>query len=86
LRRIDLLGSFTLVGAIATFLLAVSFLTTEELPWTHPLVLGLMTSGVVFAALFVFAEKYWASYPVLPLPLLVQRTPLSISLANLFST
>jgi hypothetical protein len=85
LRRIDLLGSITLVGSIALFLLAVSFRTTEELPWAHPTVVGLLFSAAVFAILFVLVEKRWASHPVLPIALLIQRTPLSVSSASFFS-
>ncbi|OJA20884.1 hypothetical protein AZE42_00884 [Rhizopogon vesiculosus] len=82
LRRIDFLGSFTLVGAVAGLLLGFSLKTTEELPWSHPLIWGLFCGSAVFWAAFIFVEAHWAPYPVMPLRLITQRTPLAVSLAN----
>ncbi|KAG1874610.1 vacuolar amino acid permease [Suillus subalutaceus] len=82
LQRIDFMGSFTLVGAVAGLLLGFSLKTTEELPWSHPLILGLFCTSAVFWVCFILVEAYWAPYPVMPLRLITQRTPLAISLAN----
>lgn len=86
LRRIDLLGSLTLVGTVGSLLLGVSLKTTEELPWSHPTIYGLFVASVVFAAFFVFAETRWAPYPVMPLRLMKQRTPLAVAMSNLFGS
>jgi len=82
LRRIDFLGSFTLVGAVAGLLLGFSLKTTEELPWSHPLIWGLFCGSAVFWVAFILVEAHWAPYPVMPLRLITQRTPLAVSLAN----
>ncbi len=86
LRRIDFLGSLTLVTAVGTPLLAFNLKTSEEMPWSDPLICGLLASGVVSTILFVLVEKYFASYPVMPVRLIVQRTPLAVSIANLFGS
>lgn len=86
LQRIDFMGSFTLVGAVAGLLLGFSLKTTEELPWSHPLILGLFCTSAVFWFFFILVEAYWAPYPVMPLRLITQRTPLAISLANFLAS
>ncbi|KIJ20547.1 Drug:H+ antiporter-2 family protein, partial [Paxillus involutus ATCC 200175] len=86
LRRIDFLGSFTLVVAVAGMLLGFSLKTTEELPWSHPLIWALFFLSAVFWVGFVYVEARWAPYPVMPLRLITQRTPLAVSLANLMGS
>ncbi|KAF8165158.1 vacuolar amino acid permease [Crassisporium funariophilum] len=86
LRRIDYLGSLTLVGTVGCLLLGFSLKSTEEMEWTDPLILGLFVASVVFGFLFVLVEKYWAPYPVMPLRLITQRTPLAVSIANLLTS
>ncbi|KAG2077592.1 vacuolar amino acid permease [Suillus decipiens] len=86
LQRIDFMGSFTLVGAVAGLLLGFSLKTTEELPWSHPLICGLFCTSVVFSVVFILVEAYWAPYPVMPLRLITQRTPLAVSLANFLAS
>ncbi|TFK29297.1 vacuolar amino acid permease [Coprinopsis marcescibilis] len=86
IRRIDYLGSLTLVGAVACLLLGVSLKTTEELPWTSPTIVALLFASATSAVAFVLVEKYWAPFPVMPMRLIAQRTPLVISLANLLAS
>lgn len=86
LRRIDFLGSFMLVGAVAGMLLGFSLKTTEELPWSHPLIWGLFCSSAFFWAGFILVEAHWTPYPVMPLRLITQRTPLAVSIANLLGS
>ena len=86
LRRIDYLGSLTLVGAVGCLLLGFSLKSTEEMPWTDPAILGLLISSAIFGLLFVLTEKYWAPFPVMPLRLVTQRTPLAVSLSNLLTS
>lgn len=86
LRRIDVIGSLSLVSAVGCFLLALDLKGTEEIPWSHPLIYGLLTSSVISCILFFLAEKYWAPFPVMPLRLVSQRTPLAVSFANLFAS
>ncbi|KAJ7068112.1 MFS general substrate transporter [Mycena amicta] len=86
LRRIDVLGSLTLVGFVGCLLLAFSLKSTEELPWSHPLIYGLFTASMISGVSFVLVEKYWAFSPVMPLHLLTQRTPFAVSISNLFAS
>ncbi|KDQ64740.1 hypothetical protein JAAARDRAFT_202035 [Jaapia argillacea MUCL 33604] len=86
LKRIDFLGSLTLVGTVACLLLGLSLKSTEELPWSHPLIWGLLVASVVWGVLFIFVERYISPYPVMPLRLITQRTPLAVSLSNFFAS
>ncbi|KAJ3485362.1 hypothetical protein NLI96_g5024 [Meripilus lineatus] len=86
LRRIDFLGSLTLVGAVGCLLLGLSLKSTEELPWSHIAVWGLLVASVVSGVLFILVESYWAPYPVMPMRLVTQRTPLAVSLSNFFGS
>ncbi|CAA7259524.1 unnamed protein product [Cyclocybe aegerita] len=83
LRRIDFLGSITLVGAVGCLLLGLSLKSTEDMLWTHPLIIALLLASAFFLAFFILVEKYWALYPAMPLRLVTQRTPLAVSLSNL---
>ncbi|KAF5369889.1 hypothetical protein D9758_001219 [Tetrapyrgos nigripes] len=86
LRRIDFLGSITLVGTVGCLLLGFSLKTTEELPWSHPFICSLFIASLLFGVAFLLVEKSWASHPVMPLRLITQRTPLAVSMSNLFGS
>ena len=84
LRRIDFFGSSSLVGTVGTLLLGFSLKSAEELPWSHPLIWGLFVASVVFGIAFVYVETHVAPYPVMPMRLITRRTPLFVSLSNLY--
>jgi hypothetical protein len=86
LKRIDFLGSLTLVLTVGSLLLGLSLKSTEELPWSHPLIWGLISSSGIWAVIFAIVEIKVAAYPVMPIRLIKQRTPLAVSLANFFSS
>jgi hypothetical protein len=86
LRRIDFLGSLTLVLTVGSLLLGLSLKSTEELPWSHPLIWGLISASGLWGIIFVLVESRVAAYPVMPIRLIKQRTPLAISFANLFAS
>jgi len=86
LRRIDFFGSTTLVLTVGCALLGFSLKSSEELPWSHPLILGLFAISVVFGIAFFLVETYVAPFPVMPLHLITRRTPLFVSLANFFGS
>ncbi|PPQ77335.1 hypothetical protein CVT25_010917 [Psilocybe cyanescens] len=86
LSRIDYLGSLTLVGTVGCLLLGFSLKSTEEMQWSDPIIVGLFSASMIFAFLFVWVEKYWAPFPVMPLRLITQRTPLAVSLSNLLTS
>jgi hypothetical protein len=86
LKRIDFFGSLTLVGTVGCLLLGFSLKSTEELCWSNPIIWGLFVASGIFGALFMLVESYWAPYPVMPLKLITQRTPLAVSLGNLLTS
>jgi len=84
IKRIDYLGSLTLVLAVGCSLLGISLNTSEELPWSHPAVWGLLVAGGISAVAFVLVEKYVAVQPVMPMRLFTRRTPFFVAMTNLF--
>jgi len=86
IRRMDFAGSAALAATIGSLLLGATFKSTDSLPWTHPLVCGLLLASAGFGVLFVAVEARWSPYPVMPLYFITQRTPLAISLSNLFGS
>ena len=86
LRRIDFFGSLALVLTVGCLLLGLSLKSTEELPWSHPLIWGLISASGVWGVCFAIVETRVATYPVMPIRLIKQRTPLAVSLANFFAS
>lgn len=86
LQRIDGFGSLTLVGTVGCLLLGLSLKSTEELAWSSPIVWGLLLASCVWGVLFILVESCWAPYPVMPMRLVTQRTPLAVSLCNFFGS
>lgn len=83
LRRVDFLGSITLVGAVGSLLLGFDIKSTEDLPWQSPIVVACLFSSIFLGCSFIWVEKNWALCPVMPLRLVAQRTPLAVSISNL---
>jgi drug/metabolite transporter (DMT)-like permease len=83
MARIDWGGSFTLVSFLGALLVALSLKSLQELPWSSPWVAGLLVISVVFFALFIVVEKYWAKEPVLPMRLVMRRTPFFMAISSL---
>lgn len=71
-RRLDLLGSFLLVGATLPFLVALS-LERARFPWGSPTVLGLFGASAVSFLLFLAQERR-APSPLIPFELFRLRT------------
>ncbi|KAF8510277.1 major facilitator superfamily domain-containing protein [Gautieria morchelliformis] len=86
LRSIDWMGSLTLVSGVGCLLLGVSLKTGEDIPWSNPLIWGLFIASFVSIAFFVAVEAWWSPAPVLPMRLLMQRTPMTIALANFITS
>ncbi|KAF8512610.1 MFS general substrate transporter [Hysterangium stoloniferum] len=82
LRRVDWMGSLTLVLGVGCLLLSLSLKTSEDIPWSSPLIWGMLIMSVVFIALFILVEAKWSVAPVMPMRLLAQRTPLAVAIAN----
>lgn len=72
-RRVDYLGSLTLVGVLVIFLLGVNA-GGNTLPWTHPLVLSTFPLSGTLLLIFVYVEERVAFEPIIPVRLLLDRT------------
>ncbi|KAK0114280.1 hypothetical protein ONS95_013775 [Cadophora gregata] len=72
LHRVDFVGALLLASTIVSLLGALS-LGGEELPWSHPIVVGLGAASAVLGVLFVVFEVYGALEPVFPPSLIVKR-------------
>jgi len=72
LGRVDFIGSLLLASTMLSLLGSLS-LASDTLPWSHPLVIGLLLGSVVLASLFVVYEVKVPLEPVFPPKLLIQR-------------
>ncbi|PPR05145.1 hypothetical protein CVT26_012231 [Gymnopilus dilepis] len=82
LKRIDYLGSGTLLFAVGSTLLFLSARFNESLPWSHPSVIASITCAGVFAIAFLIAELFISPEPVLARFLLKQRIPVLVGCSN----
>jgi MFS family permease len=72
LGRVDFIGSLLLAATMLSLLGSLS-LASDTLPWSHPLVIGLLLVSVILAALFIKYELKVPLEPVFPPVLLIQR-------------
>ncbi|KAG8869819.1 hypothetical protein FRC20_000814 [Serendipita sp. 405] len=86
LTRIDWLGSVTLVGFVSGLLVALNLKETDELMWSDRRVYGLLVASALSLCTFVFVESKVSPEPVMPMKLLLSRTPLSVALTNFFGS
>ena len=85
-KRIDFLGSLTLVLTVGCLLLGLSLKPTEDLPWSHPLIWGLISASGICGVVFVVVETRIAEYPIMPSRLMKQRTPTAIGFSVFFAS
>ncbi|KAI1272989.1 major facilitator superfamily transporter [Xylaria sp. FL0933] len=72
LTRIDFVGSILFGTGILLLMLPVE-IGGVKVPWTHPMVFGLLGAGVLVLGIFVINEARWAKKPAFPLRLLVHK-------------
>ncbi|KAF2136336.1 uncharacterized protein K452DRAFT_353979 [Aplosporella prunicola CBS 121167] len=84
-RRVDFLGSFTLVCSLVLLLLGLNS-GGNVVPWSHPLVLVSLPLSAIFLLVFIYIEDRVASEPIIPVRLLLHRTVLASCLTNWFGT
>jgi hypothetical protein len=85
LRRVDFLGSFTLVASLVLLLLGLNS-GGNVVPWSHPLVLASLPISLVFLGAFIYVESRVASEPIIPVHLLLNQTVAAACLTNWFAT
>lgn len=85
LKRVDFLGSFFLVLTLVVVLLAAS-LGNQYFSYKSYTFLALVILALVLLSIFIYVEFNVSPEPILPLALMSERTVLSSSLTNGFST
>ncbi|KAK9473641.1 major facilitator superfamily domain-containing protein [Dipodascopsis tothii] len=83
LKRIDFLGSLTMVCGLVLFLFAVSIGGSYQ-PWLSFSVIAPLVISFFFIGAFVYVELYVAAEPVIPLRLLKNRTVAGSSFTSWF--
>ncbi|KAL9596022.1 MAG: hypothetical protein Q9219_006073 [cf. Caloplaca sp. 3 TL-2023] len=81
LKAVDWFGSISIVGLTVMLLLGLNFGGTT-FPWDSPKVICLIVFGCLMSTLFIFSEKRLASYPLMPLELLKDRSNVMSLLVN----
>jgi MFS family permease len=72
LGRVDFIGSLLLASTMLSLLGSLS-VGGQLLPWSHPLVIGLLLGSVLLGSLFVLYEVKVPLEPVFPPALLIRR-------------
>ena len=86
LKRIDWLGSLSIITSVTSLMLALSLHTASGYPYSHPAVYLLLGLFVVSTGAFYVIEQYHATEPLIPMSLLTQRTPALVLTAFLLLT
>ncbi|GAA5833772.1 hypothetical protein JCM9279_001622 [Rhodotorula babjevae] len=81
-RRIDYLGSLTLVLSLGSLLFALSFKNDRSLAWSSPYVWAPLIVFCLSGVAFVLVEAFWSPEPVMPLRILKDRNGLFVALIN----
>jgi hypothetical protein len=72
LMRIDFLGAFLLSTSIVWGLLVLD-LGGQQIPWSDVRILAMFSASLVTGICFLLVEAFWATEPVFPLRLLLNR-------------
>lgn len=85
LKRIDFLGAAALITTLVLLLVGLNS-GGNVVPWNHPLIYTTLPVSFISLLLFIFIENNYASEPVIPVKLLLDRTVLAACLTNWFLT
>ncbi|KAG0199455.1 hypothetical protein BGX28_007279 [Mortierella sp. GBA30] len=83
LRRVDMLGSLTLVIGLVLILLPLNW-GGSTYEWNSPLVIGLFCAGFAVLLLFCLVEWKQAAEPIIPFRLFKNRTNSAVFLTSFF--
>ncbi|KAF8315407.1 vacuolar amino acid permease [Clavulina sp. PMI_390] len=81
LKRIDYLGSLTLLVAIGSTLTFLSLYFNAEYPISDTRVISALTLAIIFSLLFVYVEIYVSQEPMLAPFLLKRRIPVLVGIS-----
>ena len=84
-KRIDFLGAATLIGALVLLLVGLNS-GGNVVPWSHPLIFTTFPFSFLLLLLFIVIEDRYATEPIIPVKLLLNRTVLSACMTNWFVT
>ena len=85
LKRIDFLGAAALITTLVLLLVGLNS-GGNVVPCNHPLIYTTLPVSFISLLLFIFIESNYASEPVIPVKLLLDRTVLAACLTNWFLT
>lgn len=72
LGKIDYLGLVLVSSTIITFILAID-MPSRGIPWTSPVVISLLAISITLGISFLISEQKYASEPIFPPRLLLER-------------
>ncbi|GAA5982820.1 hypothetical protein JCM5350_002999 [Sporobolomyces pararoseus] len=81
-KRIDYLGSLTLVLGLGSLLFALSLKNDRNEPWSSPYVWVPLIIFLISTISFVLVEAFYSAEPVMPLRILKDRNGLFVGLIN----
>ncbi|KAF4615525.1 hypothetical protein D9613_003503 [Agrocybe pediades] len=82
LKRVDYLGSGSLMMAVGSMLTFLSVRYNEGLPWSSPYVIVSISLAAIFAVVFLLVEIFVSPEPVLAPFLLKRRIPVLVGCSN----
>lgn len=83
IKRIDFLGTFSLIGCLVCTLIALNWGGTKY-SWSSPVIIILLIAGIFFLALYILIEFKFAVEPITPPFLFKYRNITFASITNFF--
>ena len=83
LKRIDFLGAAALISTLVLLLVGLNS-GGNFVPWNHPLIYTSLILSFISLLVFIYIESRYASEPIIPVKLLLNRTVLAACLTNWF--
>ena len=82
-KAIDWAGSLSILALTLMLLLGLDF-GGDTFPWNSPKVICLLVFGALCSLLFIWSEKRWAKYPLIPLALFKEPSNVASLLVTFF--
>ena len=82
-KAIDWAGSLSILALTLMLLLGLDF-GGDTFPWNSPKVICLIVFGALCSLLFIWSEKRWAKYPLIPLGLFKEPSNVASLLVTFF--
>lgn len=82
-KAIDWAGSLSILALTLMLLLGLDF-GGDTFPWSSPKVICLLVFGALCSLLFIYSEKRWARYPLIPMALFKERSNIAALLVVFF--